>query len=184
MGSEMCIRDRNVSEQHERVIEKLFGEMTILGFLSMVTFLVNEAGLFHWVSSQIFGHEDDHEHLLEAFEIVHMSLFFIMVFFFIQVLVLIRQAMANERQWIALDREHNTMTSITQSSRNRLKEYWAKMRHANSFVSLLPFFRNTENEKEVDRIYFRALRNEFLLDRDMNAPFSPSPASQRLHDAR
>lgn len=175
-----------VSEQHERVIEKLFGEMTILGFLSMMTFVVSKVGLFRWVARLLFGDADDDEELLEVFETVHMSLFFIMVFFFLQVLVLIRQAMVNERQWIALDREtdeQNKSTSTTPSVRlQKLKERWAEMRYNNSFISLLPFFRNTQNESAVDRMYFRALRQEFLLDRDMEADFAPTHESQRLND--
>jgi hypothetical protein len=39
------------------IIEKLFGEMTVLGFLSMLTFVLHSAGFFRFLSRQFFGSE-------------------------------------------------------------------------------------------------------------------------------
>lgn len=50
--------EEGVTEDMEPIIEKLFGEMTVLGFLSMVSFLMNAAGFFHFLSKQLFGNEE------------------------------------------------------------------------------------------------------------------------------
>lgn len=56
------------------LVDKLFGEMTVLGFLSVVTFAVTKAGWFSALSEIFFG---DEEELLEIFEFVHFTIFFI-----------------------------------------------------------------------------------------------------------
>jgi hypothetical protein len=50
--------EESVTEDMEPIIEKLFGEMTVLGFLSMVSFIMNAAGFFHFLSKQLFGSEE------------------------------------------------------------------------------------------------------------------------------
>jgi hypothetical protein len=49
--------EESVTEDMEPIIEKLFGEMTVLGFLSMVSFLLNAGGFFRFLSRRIFGNE-------------------------------------------------------------------------------------------------------------------------------
>ncbi len=108
-----------------------------------------------------------------------------MVFFFIQVIVLIRQAILTERQWLQLDKDYRRPESErTQpepmADRPYLNRFWMRIRRSNGYISLLPFFRSQKTELEVGRAYFMALRDEFILDRSMDAPFEPVPEAQRL----
>jgi len=169
-----------VTEDLEPVIEKLFGEMTVLGFLSMVTFILNEAGFFRFLSFKIYGENEDGEELLEVFEVVHFAIFFVMVFFFVQVVVLIRQAMWMEEQWHKMDREKMNDVPVTFKSRV-YSGCWTKLRHSNSFLALFPFFRNLGDEAKLARTYFYILRQEFILDRSLEYPFLPAPESQQVN---
>eukprot|EP00978_Attheya_sp_CCMP212_P029010 scaffold101679_cov64-Attheya_sp.AAC.1 len=49
------------------IIESLFGEMTVLGFLSVFTLVVTKAGVFETISVHFFG-EEEHQLVLELFE--------------------------------------------------------------------------------------------------------------------
>jgi Ca2+-binding EF-hand superfamily protein len=110
-----------------------------------------------------------------------------MVFFFIQVLVLIRQATLTEKYWLELDNDYrrpeSTILPAVPSTHSTfwIVRMWRTLRHSNGYCSLLPFFRSARAEREVDRVYFKALRDEFILDRDMDhPPFTPVPPEQRL----
>ena len=47
--------EESVTDDMEPIIEKLFGEMTVLGFLSMVSFILHAAGFFKFLSRLFFG---------------------------------------------------------------------------------------------------------------------------------
>lgn len=58
--------EESISEDYEIILEKFFGELTILGFLSMVTFLISKTGTLEKMSEHLFeGKEDE---LLEYVE--------------------------------------------------------------------------------------------------------------------
>jgi hypothetical protein len=63
------------------IVNALFSEMTVLGFLSMVTFIVASAGFITDLSILCFGEEKE-EFLKELFEQAHYMLFLVMVIFF------------------------------------------------------------------------------------------------------
>jgi len=51
------------------IIESLFGEITILGFLSVITFICTKVGVLELMSGRIFGTEkESKEKLTEIFE--------------------------------------------------------------------------------------------------------------------
>ena len=61
--------EESVPEDFEVILEKFFGELTILGFLSMVTFIVSQAGIMTILSEKIYGEsEEEQNELLEYFE--------------------------------------------------------------------------------------------------------------------
>jgi hypothetical protein len=60
--------EESVSEDQEIILEKFFGELTVLGFLSMLTFLITQTGVIGHISEQVFGNEEE---LLEYFEYVY-----------------------------------------------------------------------------------------------------------------
>jgi hypothetical protein len=72
------------------IVDALFSEMTVLGFLSMVTFIVASEGFITELSVKVFGDSPKgEEYLKELFEQAHYMLFLVMVmFFFIAVSIL------------------------------------------------------------------------------------------------
>lgn len=52
-------------EDMEITLEKLFGEMTVLGFLAIITYVFTQTGLFTQISIRVFGNGEE---LLEYFE--------------------------------------------------------------------------------------------------------------------
>jgi len=85
------------------IIESMFGEMTILGFLSVITFLCTKVGALKEISKCVFGEEEEEE-MTEIFETVHYCLFAIMIFFVFQVIMLVTLGTQTESEWLALDR--------------------------------------------------------------------------------
>ncbi|GMH60646.1 hypothetical protein TL16_g03094 [Triparma laevis f. inornata] len=151
------------------IIESLFGEMTILGFLSVITFICTKVGILEMLSINIFGEgEETKEKLTEIFETVHYCLFAIMIFFVVQVIVLVRLGTESEAQWLALDRacqDPNTLEHLLEGN------------HAHGRVSPAPvpgLGISAESKKKQaieDQKLFHALREEFIKNRDVMYPF-------------
>ena len=57
--------EESVPEDYEIILEKFFGELTVLGFLSMVTFLISKTGALEKLSEHLFEEQDE---LLEYVE--------------------------------------------------------------------------------------------------------------------
>ena len=114
---------------------------------------------------------------------VHFSIFFIMVFFVIQVLIMIREASITERQWEEMDalakeeRNSSCGLSMTGVSQSMQRQFFQK---DNMFALCFPRFRNREADRAQMHISFKALREEFLLERSLDDPFDPATADQRV----
>jgi hypothetical protein len=168
-----------VNDDMKIIVEKLFGELTVLGFLAMVTFLITTSGYFSILSERLLGEEDE---LLEYFEYVHFSIFFIMIFFVCQVLVLVQEAAQTEKEWIDLDRLcrlHPEDVTTAASVRGAIRNGLARV---NSYSALIPLIRNTDAEVKEDELIFKALRSEFILERSSEAPFKPTPGEKRVEN--
>ncbi|CAB9510770.1 Troponin C, isoform 1 [Seminavis robusta] len=158
----------------EPVIEGLFGELTVLGFLSVCTFFVTKLGWFNQLSEKIFG-EEEKEELLEVFEMVHYMVFFVMVFFVINVLVLVRGATAMKRTWWIYNRacrddkymaEMNAILALHTAA----EEETTYLRYL--CQELLPF-RSSKRSLRSELGLFRGLRHEFVVERSLDPPFLP-----------
>jgi calmodulin len=166
------------------LVDKLFGELTVLGFLSVMTFAITKAGWFSALSSIFFG---DTGELLEIFEFVHFTIFFIMTFFVIQVLILVSAATETEQKWIELDKaardpslfdEWERQTELfCDSFRTQRRRSFHKAREV---TDLLPLLRDRSAQDREDRLLFKALRDEFILERAPHYPFHPSPEEKRV----
>lgn len=165
------------------IVDKLFGEMTVLGFLSMFTFAFASTGIFTVLSILIFN---DTTTLSVIFDEVHYTIFFIMVFFVLQVLILMYDAMKTETEWLDFEREaKNPLAS--QRMAQRAREYYENRdTHAmtrnvcREMVSLLPGMRGGNLELHENEILYKSLRDEFILERHIDPPFLPIPEANRL----
>jgi len=118
------------SENMKPVIETLFSEMTVLGFLSLFTFTVSKAGALSTLSLMIFeedlGEEEGEAFLEEMFESIHYDLFLVMVLYIMQVLFMIKLGMSAEKEWSdqnkligAPDEMHKLLERFNQLKRQR-----------------------------------------------------------------
>jgi Ca2+-binding EF-hand superfamily protein len=77
-------------DKSEAVLGHLWSELTVLGFLALVTFILINTGLLTDASKVIYN-GDDH-HLVHLFEVIHFSLFFVLVAFLMLALWLLQAA--------------------------------------------------------------------------------------------
>ena len=164
------------------VVQSLFGELTVLGFLSLFTFCVTQLGFFEQLSVRIFG-EEEREELLEIFEKVHYMLFGVMIFFVFSVLVLIIGARKTVDRWLLL---MDVMCRSAGDVRGAADKLHAAQRlmweHRGAAVSSWgSFLLNSFHRPNfyVDLGLYCGMRNEFLLDRSPYPPFEPA-AKNRL----
>lgn len=129
-------------------VQGLFGELTVLGFLAVTTWLFVQAGFFTLLSRAIFGED---EFLVELYEKVHYALFFVMCSFMLQVLRILVNAKRTHQEWQHME--------LQCQDEKRMKRIIAK-----------PSGRHSEKEL---LLYYK-LRQEFLLDRSVEPPFAPN----------
>jgi len=92
------------------LVDALFGELTVLGFLSVITFCLEKAGLFLALTKLISQELDDGEdgdqddEVFELVESIHFGMFFIMVIFMVTVLTEVRDGLTILKEWYQWDR--------------------------------------------------------------------------------
>ena len=86
----------HVPEKTRPVVDILFKELTVLGFIALFVFLAVETGFPQRISEHIFGTPSE---LKEMFEFIHFLLFLIIVFYLIIVAVVIGRMVSNEHNW-------------------------------------------------------------------------------------
>ena len=178
--------EESVHQDLKIILEKLFGELTVLGFLAIVTFSCTQTGVISRLSLFVYHEEEE---LLEFFEYVHFSIFAIMIAFVVQVIVLVSEASTTEDKWERMDTKcrelrlaegrHDDALVFPSSS-----EQEAAI-HLRSIYWLTRFFKGFRDKKEYDRkefFMFQALRNEFILDRGLEPPFEPRPVISEADD--
>lgn len=86
----------SASENTKPIVDTMWMELTVLGFLSLLSFLVVKAGILDGLSTELFGEAGE---LAEIVETVHMMLFLVMVVFMGEVMLLLRMGNATEKAW-------------------------------------------------------------------------------------
>jgi Ca2+-binding EF-hand superfamily protein len=98
--------------ENEPIVNSIFAELTVLGFLALVCFLLAKFGLDH-LSTIIFGHadvEEDKEKLGEMLEKIHIVIFLVMVVFIFEALGMLWVAGKEADRWANIeDKTLNTM---------------------------------------------------------------------------
>jgi Ca2+-binding EF-hand superfamily protein len=170
-GKHMILHAANKNTQP--VVQSLFGELTVLGFLSLFTFCVTQLGFFERLSIKVFGEEEKME-LLEIFEQVHFMLFGVMIFFVASVLVLILGDRRTEENWLLMDvacRSDDEVQGV--ADKLHAAQRMSSATKVTSWGSFLLQSLRRENFY-VDLGLYCGLRNEFLLERSLNPPFEPA----------
>lgn len=84
------------------MINALFGEVTVLGFIALVTFFMIKSGIFQQLSMLIYG---DQDHLLHLFETVHFGLFFTMMLYLGLVMWVLFVQVQTRNKWAELEEQ-------------------------------------------------------------------------------
>jgi hypothetical protein len=105
----------NISRNLKPIVESLFAELTVLGFIGVIMFFLADAPFIERLSEELFG---EGESLKELIEEVHILLFQVMVIFLLTVLALLYfaknvSAMWHEWEEVSLKRHHEIMNHNT-----------------------------------------------------------------------
>ncbi|CAB9503416.1 Troponin C, isoform [Seminavis robusta] len=177
-----------ITERAERsmepVIEGMFGELTVLGFLSMITTFMVKLGWFGTLADHV-GFQEEEEELMEIFEAVHYMLFFIMVFFVINVLVLMYGGKIRSKTWWLYDQgcrdkkymKHLDAVLQAKSAKENQTTFCQYFGSA-----LIPWRSYSSHQLRSELQLFRGLRHEFVLERSLEPPFAPNAASDDVGD--
>ena len=158
---EISIENR-AEEAMKPIIDSLFGEMTVLGFLSVFTFVLGEIPAFTRLSVMLFNESNT---LMEILEFVHYTIFFVMIFFVLEVLILLKMGEESATKWMKMDRIYqNSHIMKNEDTNSRLGRYMMK---------------DLSNEMVDDQPYFNALRTEFMLGRSPDS-LKPAEIEHRL----
>lgn len=84
------------------VLNSLFSELTLLGFIGLSLFIIDKLQVVSTLSENVFGEEG---YIGELCEAVHMALFLVMVLFLSTVILLIMVAQSVNKQWKAWEGE-------------------------------------------------------------------------------
>merc|ERR1719232_1344005 len=157
------------------IINAMFGEMTVLGFLSMFTFLISQFDFISTLSDHIFG---ESEFLIEILEVIHYTLFFVMIFFIMQALLSAKQNMLTQEKWLRMElvaRDQCHMKNFIMEQKMRGVNIRKLVYDAFHSPEKFELFSKGTGAKIGDQLLFYGLREEFLKDR---SPLSFEPASK------
>ena len=80
----------------EPIVNTMFSELTLLGFVGLGMFIVEKLDLLSGPSYRIFH---DKETLAELFEAIHMTLFLVMILFLFNAFCLLQMGKKTSKQW-------------------------------------------------------------------------------------
>ena len=171
--------EEEASRNMKPIVNKLFAELTVLGFLSIAVFIVTRAGFFATLSLVLFH---DTTTLPAIFDFVHYTIFFVMVLFVFQVFVLVKEAMKLEKIWLdmektvqnpdAADNLGEAASDYFDKTLRRKKKRFSKIREMRD---LMPVIRKKQSQTDEDMLLYKNLRDEFILERSIEPPFEPAP---------
>merc|ERR1711959_157963 len=154
----------------EPIVTSIFSELTVLGFLAMLCFLIVKFGLSH-VSLMVFGdeagtpeHEENKEKLTEMLESIHMIIFLVMVIFIFEALGMIYVSDLESEKFQEYEGE-----VLTLHQRLNLVGRWKKMNEdENKPGAMALFFGWSSSAREYNKtqaiVRFMLMRQEFIND--------------------
>jgi len=134
-------------ENLKPIINTMFSELTLLGFVGLFMFIVEKLDLLSAPSYHIFR---DKETLAELFEDVHMVVFLVMVLFLLNAFCLLKMGRATQKRW----HEANLLCQ-GENKQRVISDYADKLRDGKPIPEELDF-----------RLSFMALRERFIEARE------------------
>ena len=89
-GTVGCI-DRAIDPEMKPILKALFAELTLMGFIGLLLFIIGKTPILKILSGYIFGPGDENaDKLTEQFETIHMAIFLVMSVFFVEIVVILQ----------------------------------------------------------------------------------------------
>jgi len=167
---------RSVSKSMEKVLEVLFAELTVLGFLSLTTFVVVRANLLALLSKAIFPmQETGEDELAELVETVHFDLFLVMVIFVTQTVVLIQLCESYLAEWKRMEDVFRDFDRVQAH-----REYLATHYSSNKNIHWWEFSKKAKLRFSTRLFEYISLMKEFVQGRNVLPPFDTTPEKDQL----
>ena len=150
----------SATEQLRPILNQMFSEMTVLGFIGIVAFFINKAEFLDNISENVFGtSEEEKAELKEMFENVHMMIFLVMIIFIVQVLKSMLEGGKILRHWRLMQDEGFGEAKFTEL-KSKYKDILSDLRAH----PLEPFGdpRRGTYERTRSLLEFNALRKAFI----------------------
>lgn len=158
--------EESTTDAMEPIVTHFWQELTVLGFLSLLSFLAVKAKLLVALSKQLF---DEDEKLPEMVETVHMLLFLVMVVFILEVLLFLALGKKTEKDWIQAEKDCKNPQKVVENY-NRLKESGKPSSFATFIRGWCP---DRKRALIRQRMEYLNMRNEFINPRDPAATKLP-----------
>ena len=151
----------HASKNMKPFVSALFAELTVLGFLSLIVFVIGQAGVITDISLNIFQEEEELQELIEK---VHYLLFAVMVLFMMEALLLFKMGNYTVTVWRRFNREAQDEASV---------DIW-RQKYLFETPSVWCWPRSQVDAP--DRFFaFYSMRKEFIKARQPLAPFTSNP---------
>ncbi|KAJ8601580.1 hypothetical protein CTAYLR_005236 [Chrysophaeum taylorii] len=131
------------------IINSLFGELTLLGFIGLSLYLIFQMRWVGALSKRLYGEENE---LNEVGEVVHMVLFMVMVLFLGQAVAMARMGEATQKKWTEWDARSGA--TLSRKTRSLAREYIK--------APYLDFLLRPSHPRQLRALIFAATRTQFL----------------------
>jgi len=146
----------STGENFQPVVQSLFGELTVLGFVTLVLFVLSHLSPFEKLSNTLFSESDE---LSEISEVVHVALFIVILVYIIQVCVLVHAALIKARDLETLEADCVDVSAVTNDA---AKEMQATKKKRNFWQIIQGFLRL---HRAKNRLAYASLRHAFTADK-------------------
>ncbi|OWZ19318.1 hypothetical protein PHMEG_0006451 [Phytophthora megakarya] len=133
-------------------VNTVFGELTTLGFIGLLLFVVTKMEVLPWLSRHVLGGSAE---LQEIIEKLHMALFLFIVIFLVLCLGLLRLGMHVQHEWREFERSCADIPSV-------LSEYALAMEPPKSWLDRFSWHRAAAARKAEREVVYLALRRRFM----------------------
>jgi len=158
-----------VSDEMKKVVNQLFAELTVLGFISLTAFAVVRLELLDRLSVHLFGEMqgfDGGDFLKELIEDVHLDLFLVMVLFIAQTVFLIQLGDVYVKEWRHMEEEFSDLAKV-EAHKNTIQSHFSSNKKLRWY-----HFEQRAKLRFATRLFeHNSLRKEFLCGRNLLPPF-------------
>ncbi|ETL41095.1 hypothetical protein L916_07855 [Phytophthora nicotianae] len=151
---EICTEElrEHTDELNMPFVNTVFGELTTLGFIGLLLFVVTKIEVLPWLSRAVLGGSAE---LQEIIEKLHMALFLFIVIFLVLCLGLLRLGMHVQHEWREFERSCADIPSV-------LSEYALASEPPKTWLERFSWRRVATARKAEREVVYLALRRRFM----------------------